>query len=145
MNPNASRTIQTELVVLSSFQHSRLARLMGVCNDLQQNEGTFGLVMEYMSRGSLYDLITRGDIYRDINGTKISVTKLRIAKDVCEGMRFLHSCQVMHNDLKSTNVLIDQDGRAKITDFGISRYRYTYLISSLTHSLTHFLIHSLTH
>ena len=44
-----------------------------------------------------------------------------IAKDIAEGMAFLHGRQMIHRDLKSLNVLLDARGRAKIADFGLSR------------------------
>ncbi|CAM9241803.1 unnamed protein product [Scytosiphon promiscuus] len=48
----------------------------------------------------------------------------RIIGDICTGMAFLHSKNTVHGDLKSGNVLLDGDGRAKIADFGTSRWSY---------------------
>ncbi|CAM9226240.1 unnamed protein product [Ectocarpus sp. 12 AP-2014] len=46
----------------------------------------------------------------------------RIIEDICAGMAFLHSKDTVHGDLKSANVLLNGDGRAKIGDFGTSRW-----------------------
>ncbi|CAN0184783.1 unnamed protein product, partial [Scytosiphon promiscuus] len=48
----------------------------------------------------------------------------RIVEDICTGMAFLHSKNTIHGDLKSANVLLDGDGRAKIADFGTSRWSH---------------------
>jgi serine/threonine protein kinase len=47
---------------------------------------------------------------------------IQIALDIAEGMRFLHDRNIAHRDLKSGNVLIDREKRAKIADFGLSAY-----------------------
>ena len=67
---------------------------------------------EYMPGGSLSQLIQSGSIYDAIS----------IALQVATGMSFLHSHHVLHRDLKSTNVMLDGNGVAKICDFGVSRY-----------------------
>ena len=64
-----------------------------------------------LSRRSLHDLLadsTRPYEY------------LSIALDVASGMAYLHACKVIHRDLKSTNILLDGEGRAKVADFGLS-------------------------
>jgi serine/threonine protein kinase len=48
-------------------------------------------------------------------------TKLNIARGICEGMIYLHSCNLLHRDLKSQNVLLDEDCSAKLIDFGLTR------------------------
>ena len=46
---------------------------------------------------------------------------MRIAREIAEGIEFLHSCNVVHRDLKPKNILLDANNVAKITDLGISR------------------------
>ena len=48
--------------------------------------------------------------------------RIAILSDIAEGMAFLHSKNMIHRDLKSLNVLLDDMGRAKIADFGLSRF-----------------------
>lgn len=75
------------------------------------------LVMEFMEHGSLYDLLH--------NETMPIETELLlpILSDVSTGVRFLHSADppVIHGDLKSHNILIDSNFRAKVADFGLSQ------------------------
>lgn len=64
--------------------------------------------------------------------TDIGVVLLQLARDVAEGLAYLHP-SVIHRDLKPSNILLDEDGRAKIADFGISRVKdpsKTYLTTN---------------
>jgi len=49
--------------------------------------------------------------------------KLRVAKEVANGMCYLHECGLLHRDLKPGNILLSKDGRCKITDFGLTRQK----------------------
>ena len=85
---------------------------MGVCAE----PGKFVIVMEYIPGGNLEQLLQ--DTKR-----KVSLfTLMRIAKEVALGMNWLHNAkpQIIHRDLKLTNVLLDTDLSAKICDFGLS-------------------------
>jgi len=74
------------------------------------------IVMEYMEHGSLYDILHNETM--PIEGELL----LPILRDIAQGVRFLHSAvpQVIHGDLKSANILIDNKFRAKVADFGLS-------------------------
>lgn len=73
--------------------------------------------MGYMDHGSLYDLLHNETM--PIEGELL----LPILRDVCQGLRYLHSADppVVHGDLKSANVLVDNKFRAKLADFGLSQ------------------------
>ena len=49
------------------------------------------------------------------------LVRVRIARQVADGMRHLHSLSIVHRDLKSDNVLLDDNLNAKVADFGTSR------------------------
>lgn len=76
------------------------------------------LITEFMQRGSMHDLLHRGGLRPD------PAWLLRIALDVAQGAHYLHSCTppIIHRDLKSQNILVDQRWTAKIADFGLSRF-----------------------
>jgi len=71
------------------------------------------MVMEYLSGGSLWDLLAKKG--------KLSVEEAaRIAAGICEGLAKLHSKKIIHRDIKVENILLTADGRPKIIDFGIA-------------------------
>lgn len=99
---------------LAKLRHPNITTTMGAV--LAQGEEPM-LVMEYMHNGSLYDAIRNETI--NLSSTEDILT---IVQDIAHGLRFLHSAnpQVVHGDLKTKNVLIDANFRAKVADFGLS-------------------------
>lgn len=68
-----------------------------------------------MEHGSLYDAIRNDTV--DLNTQEDILT---IAQDIAHGLRFLHSSDLLHGDLKCKNILLDSNYRAKLSDFGLS-------------------------
>ena len=99
-----------EMRLLSKLRHPNIVMIMG---GVAKNRSEPMLVLEYMERGSLFDLL-RSDMPFD--GDLIC----SILKDITQGVRFLHNAkpQVIHGDLKAKNILIDSKFRAKVADFG---------------------------
>ncbi|KAK9068521.1 hypothetical protein SSX86_012635 [Deinandra increscens subsp. villosa] len=100
----------TELEILFEYKHKNIIGLVGYCNE--DNEKI--LVYEYASNGSL-----------DKHLKDASVTwtqRLKVAIDVAVTLDFLHSgdSPVVHKDIKSANILLTGDWKAKVTDFGLS-------------------------
>jgi eukaryotic-like serine/threonine-protein kinase len=80
--------------------------------DRGEFDGTYYIAMEYVEGSSLKDLIGRGMSI----GEAIEVTR-----QILTAARFAHSQGIVHRDFKPQNVLIDGEGRATVTDFGIAR------------------------
>eukprot|EP00980_Cylindrotheca_fusiformis_P012051 scaffold2863_cov114-Cylindrotheca_fusiformis.AAC.3 len=106
-----------EMRVLSKLRHSCIATIMGAV--LERGSEPM-LIMEYMDHGSLYDVLHNETMHVESN------LLLHILQDVSQGMRFLHSSipQVIHCDIKSANILVDNRFRAKVADFGLSHEKY---------------------
>ena len=105
-----------EMRTLSKLRHPCITTVMGaVLTDSPL------LVMECMGNGSLRDLLNNHTFPLD---PELSLPLLR---DILQGMRFLHAGDppIVHGDLKCANVLVDQNYRAKISDFGLSAKRGT--------------------
>ena len=85
------------------------------------------IVMEYMEYGSLNDLLRNETMY--LTGEII----LQIARDVAQGLRYLHSAKpaILHGDMKPANILVDGRFRAKVCDFGLSRKKKNAISGSL--------------
>lgn len=100
------------------LRHPNITTVMGVVAD----EGEALMVMEYMQHRSLGELLQNETVPLE------SETVQGIAKDIACGMLYLHSHKppVLHMDLKSANVLIDGNFRAKLADFGLSRSRRSF-------------------
>jgi tRNA A-37 threonylcarbamoyl transferase component Bud32 len=121
------RTSQTKLLgdlmqeslIFSKLRHPNLTLFIGVC----ASPSTPALVTEYMRGGSLWDLIHPRNPSQIVS---ISWDKrLKIMKDVAKGVAFLHGCRppIIHRDLKSHNVLLDEHWNCKLCDFGLARLK----------------------
>ncbi|KAK1641754.1 hypothetical protein QYE76_059559 [Lolium multiflorum] len=105
-----------EVIIQSEMRHKNIVRLLGCCLEVKAPM----LVYEYAARGSLYDVLfglKRIDI--------ISVdTRLGIAIGSAEGLTYMHSAvesTIRHGDVKSANILLDQNFTPKVLDFGTTR------------------------
>ncbi|XP_070687127.1 receptor-interacting serine/threonine-protein kinase 3-like [Pempheris klunzingeri] len=83
-----------------------------------------GIVMEFMGGGSVQSL------QKDLSGPPPWPLAFRLAHQVALGMNFLHLRNLMHQDLKPNNVLLNDDLNAKLADFGLSRVSTSALNSS---------------
>ncbi|CAH1796828.1 unnamed protein product [Owenia fusiformis] len=115
----AAQQFLAEASLMTSLKHPNLVQLLGVV--LGENASdTIYIVTEFMSKGSLVEYLrTRG---RQV------ITKqnqINFACDTCAGMAYLDEKNLVHRDLAARNVLISEDDRAKISDFGLARYEDT--------------------
>ncbi|KAM3356471.1 serine/threonine receptor-like kinase NFP [Capsicum galapagoense] len=106
-----------ELKILQKVNHGNLVKLEGFCID--PKEANCYLVYEYVENGSLHSWL-HGD-----KPEKLSwVTRLRIATDVANGLLYIHEHtrpRVVHKDIKSSNILLDANMRAKVANFGLAK------------------------
>lgn len=116
MGSKGMKEFQAEIAVLTKVRHRHLVALLGSC--VNGNERF--LVFEYMPQGTL----TRHLFYWPENGCSPLTWKQRvtIALDVGRGVEYLHSLaqqSFIHRDLKPSNILLGDDMRAKVSDFGL--------------------------
>ncbi|XP_075655374.1 serine/threonine receptor-like kinase NFP [Castanea sativa] len=106
-----------ELKILQKVNHGNLVRLEGFCIDPE--DGTCYLIYEFVENGSL-DSWLHGNKDEKMNWK----TRLRIAIDVANGLQYIHEHtrpRVVHKDIKSSNILLDMNFRAKIANFGLAK------------------------
>ncbi|GMN29726.1 hypothetical protein TIFTF001_002532 [Ficus carica] len=106
--------VSKEINLQQKINHFNLISLSGVC----LNKDHWYLVYEYASNGPLSDWIFSDGKF--LNWTQ----RIQIAFDVATGLNYLHSFtnpSHVHKDIKSSNILLDSDFRAKITNFGLAR------------------------
>ncbi|KAL7618475.1 hypothetical protein Lser_V15G01734 [Lactuca serriola] len=105
-----------EIKTLTSCKHPNIVSLLGFCDE----EGSdLILVYEYVSNGSLDDHLRS---YDKMNSLKWE-QRLQICLDIAQGLNYLHTEQsIIHRDIKSDNILLDDNLVAKIADFGLSKF-----------------------
>ncbi|KAJ0896816.1 putative protein kinase RLK-Pelle-RLCK-VIIa-2 family [Helianthus annuus] len=103
---------QTEVTLLGMLKHPNVVKLLGYC---QENMELL-LVYEFMQGGSLEDRLFR----KGVDALPWS-TMIKIAIGAAQGMAFLHSVNVIYRDMKASNILLDEDYNAKVSDFGLAK------------------------
>jgi len=107
------KDFEHEVSLMSTLRHRNIVTFLGCSLAFPR----ISIVMEMCESGSIQDMIENGTMRQ-----KSSQEILRLLLDIAEGMNYLHSRGVLHRDLKCANVLIDEHGVAKLTDFGLSKY-----------------------
>ncbi|GKA02039.1 kinase-like domain, phloem protein 2-like protein [Tanacetum coccineum] len=117
-----------EIRMLSCYKHKNLISLLGFCKE----EDETILIYEHASHGSL------DRILHDV--TLTWTQRLKICLDAAKGLSFLHDPngtqqRILHCDIKSANILLDESLNAKVADFGLSKIspanqKYTFLFTS---------------
>ncbi|XP_044974060.1 leucine-rich repeat receptor protein kinase HPCA1-like [Hordeum vulgare subsp. vulgare] len=105
---------KNEIELLSRVHHRNLVSLIGFCYE----QGEQMLVYEYVSNGTLRENLQARGIYLDWK------KRLRIALGSARGLAYLHELAdppIIHRDIKSTNILLDDNLKAKVADFGLSK------------------------
>ncbi len=104
---------------LAQFHHEvRIARQVShrnVCRvyDIGEDHGRVFLTMELIDGEDLAGLLKRVGRFPEERATEI-------ARQICAGLAAAHDCGVLHRDLKPANIMLDADGRVRITDFGLA-------------------------
>ncbi|KAK7332361.1 hypothetical protein VNO80_29112 [Phaseolus coccineus] len=114
MDMQASNEFLAELKVLTHVHHLNLVRLIGYCV-----EGSLFLVYEYIENGNLSQHL-RGSGRDPLTWG----ARVQIALDAARGLEYIHEHTVpvyIHRDIKSANILIDKNFRAKVADFGLTK------------------------
>jgi serine/threonine protein kinase len=101
-----------EINIISSLRHPNIVLYMGASIE----RDNYYMITEYLPKGSLFDYI-----HRD-KGKITEREQIIIAYEIAVALKYLHSRNIIHCDLKSSNILIDDNWKIKIGDFGLSRF-----------------------
>ncbi|XP_068168976.1 ankyrin repeat and protein kinase domain-containing protein 1-like [Antennarius striatus] len=122
----------TEKVLWEEVKHMEKAscefvvRVYGIyqgCPTVEETHMRQGIIMEFMGRGSVEFLL------KELCGPPPWPLAFRLAHQVALGMNFLHSRNLMHHDLKPSNILLTDELHVKLADFGLSRVATSALSS----------------
>ena len=109
-----SKTNQTEVNILGSIRHKNIVKLYSCLSSSDSNL----LIYEYLQNGSLWDALYGGKNF--LNGN----IRQRIALGIAKGLAYLHHDlfpPIVHRDLKSSNIMLDEEFEPKIADFGVAK------------------------
>ncbi|MXQ92294.1 hypothetical protein E5288_WYG014969 [Bos mutus] len=113
-----------EAEILHKARFSYILPILGICNEPE----FLGIVTEYMPNGSLNELLHRKIEYPDVPWP----LRFRILHEIALGVNYLHNMNppLLHHDLKTQNILLDNEFHVKIADFGLSKWRMMSLSQS---------------
>jgi len=117
LNKDQVEEFINEIVILSQTIHRNVVRLLGCCLESE----TPMLVYEFISNGTLYDHI-HGN-----NNRRLSLpwdSRLKIGMEIAGAIDYLHTATttpIFHRDIKSANILLNENFTVKVSDFGVSR------------------------
>ncbi|NXS10082.1 RIPK2 kinase, partial [Neodrepanis coruscans] len=117
-----------EAEILHKARFSYILPILGICNEPE----FLGIVTEYMTNGSLNQLLHGKDVYPDIPWC----LRFRILYEIALGVNYLHNMNppLLHHDLKTQNILLDYEFHVKIADFGMSKWRVISMSQSRSES-----------
>ena len=107
LSERSLKEFKKETEIWASCRHEHIVNLFGVCLE----QGNYSMVMEYCPKGSLYNVLHK------VETLSWNPHRFQMAIGTGKGLAYLHNHYIIHGNLNSSNVLLDNEYRPKITDF----------------------------
>jgi serine/threonine protein kinase len=107
-----TRQIASEVKIHTTLNHPNIVKMI----DYFEDEKYIYIVLEYMMKGDLYELLHNENKYEQFEEDEAQ----KIMKDIVSGVAYLHSKRIVHRDIKLENLLINEFDTVKVADFGLS-------------------------
>ncbi|KAL4557498.1 hypothetical protein LXL04_035678 [Taraxacum kok-saghyz] len=111
LNENVQREFAQEVYIMRKIRHKNVVQFIGACT----KPPNLCIITEFMAGGSVYDFLHNQKGHFDVPAV------LKIGILISKGMNYLHENNIIHRDLKSANLLMDENGIVKVSDFGVAR------------------------
>lgn len=119
-DPTFAERFAREARALAKLDHVNIIRVF----DAGQADAFLFIVMEYVDGASLRDLL--------LGGRLSPSDAMRLVPQICDAIQYAHDHGVIHRDIKPENILIDQQGRVKVADFGLAKLSHSKEPSTFT-------------
>ncbi|KQJ92958.1 serine/threonine-protein kinase STY46 [Brachypodium distachyon] len=106
------RDFAQEVYIMRKVRHKNVVQFIGACT----RQPNLYIITDFMSGGSVYDCLHKNSAFK-------LPEILRVATDISKGMNYLHQNNIIHRDLKTANLLMDENKVVKVADFGVSRVK----------------------
>ncbi|KAL1890977.1 hypothetical protein Cpir12675_005165 [Ceratocystis pirilliformis] len=106
------KKVKSEFTIAKSLHHPNIVETLALCT----HKGRWNHVMEYCGAGDLYSIVESGCLKK----AEREKDRQCLFKQLVQGVNYLHSNGIAHRDIKLENLLITNDSKLKITDFGVS-------------------------
>jgi len=102
--------LKHEIALLRSLSHPHIVRYLGSSSD----DANLNIFLEYVSGGSISKMLKDYGVFNE-------PIIIKFVYQILDGLKYLHSNNIIHRDIKGANILVDNQGTIKISDFGISK------------------------
>ena len=118
-NPELLKYIHSEIDILKSIRHPNVLRYIGIC--FEKEKDCLYIITEFLEGGDLRNFIQDASSPSQMNTTNWAL-RVKIVMDVANAIYYLHSHNLMHRDIKTDNVILSENHRCVLCDFGFATF-----------------------
>ena len=126
------KALKEEFNIISKIPDPESYNIIKIYDILRLKDG-YCLIMPYLQGGNLIERVINRE---KVAGERFPFTeKIRIARDIAYGLAYLHAYDIIHGDVKPSNILFNDEGQVRITDFGLSHFSSNNFLDILSQIL----------